>query len=114
MLGSCTSELHNGELWLLLEFCPHGDLKTFIIKHREEFMSSITNQMPVSNLDARLFLKWAHSIAKGMDYLSSKRIMHGDLAARNILIGGLEGGANNFVAKVSDFGLSKTFYDNLR
>ena len=27
LMGSCTSELHNGELWLLLEFCGHGDLK---------------------------------------------------------------------------------------
>ena len=40
--------------------------------------------------------------------------MHGDLAARNILIGGLEGDNDNYVAKVSDFGLSKNFYDNYR
>jgi serine/threonine protein kinase len=40
--------------------------------------------------------------------------MHGDLAARNILIGGLEGGQENYVAKISDFGLSKTFYDDIR
>ena len=31
-------------------------------------------------------------------------------AARNILISGTEG----YIAKVSDFGLSKTFYDNVR
>jgi serine/threonine protein kinase len=30
LMGSCTSELHNGELWLLLEFCAHGDLKVRI------------------------------------------------------------------------------------
>ena len=41
--------------------------------------------------------------------------MHGDLAARNILIGGMEGDPNdNYVAKISDFGLSKNFYDNYR
>jgi len=40
--------------------------------------------------------------------------MHGDLAARNILIGGLEGGRENYVAKISDFGLSRTFYDNIK
>jgi serine/threonine protein kinase len=27
LMGACTSELHNGELLLLLEFCSHGDLK---------------------------------------------------------------------------------------
>ena len=46
-----------------------------------------------------------------MEYLSSKRIMHGDLAARNILLGGMDGAQDGFVAKVSDFGLSKTFYE---
>lgn len=104
LMGSCTSHLHQGDLWLLLEFCHQGDLKSFLIGHRSEFQGD-------HGLNWRLFIKWAHSIAKGMEYLSSKRIMHGDLAARNILIGGIE---DNLVAKVSDFGLSKTFYDNIR
>lgn len=59
-----------------------------------------------TDLDIRMCLLWSHSIAKGMEYLSSKRIMHGDLAARNILI------SDNYVAKISDFGLSKSMYDN--
>lgn len=108
MLGACTTELHNRELYLLLEFCSNGDMKSFIISHREDFKASLANKIAVNNLDERIFFKWSHSIAKGMEYLSSKRIMHGDLAARNILIG------DNYVAKVSDFGLSKTFYDNIR
>jgi len=41
-----------------------------------------------------------------MTYLASRKIMHGDLAARNILVG------ENFVAKISDFGLSKFMYYN--
>ena len=114
LLGSCTSNLHNGDLYALLEFCPHGNLKDFLINHRADFYSSVINNIAVNNLDDRLFLKWAHSIAKGMEYLYNKKIMHGDLAARNILIGGLEGDNDNYVAKVSDFGLSKNFYDNYR
>jgi serine/threonine protein kinase len=39
LMGSCTSELHNGELWLLLEFCGHGDLKViYIIFRCNEFI----------------------------------------------------------------------------
>ena len=107
LLGSCTSQLENRSLWLLLEFCPGGDLKSYLIQHRQEFKNGISGQVATDH-EPRIFLKWAHSIAKGMEYLTSKKIMHGDLAARNILIG------ENRVAKVSDFGLSKSMYDNIR
>ena len=60
---------------------------------------------------ANLFTKWGYEIAKGMEYLFSKNVMHGDLAARNILMGGAEGSKGSFIAKIADFGLSKTFYD---
>jgi len=114
MLAACTTQLDEGQLWLLIEYCPHGDMKSFLRKNREKFKMSFENKFPVNGLDERLIIKWAHSIAKGMEYLSSKKIMHGDLAARNILIGGLEGGQENYVAKISDFGLSRTFYDDIR
>ena len=53
-----------------------------------------------------LLLEWSHGIARGLDYLTSASLMHGDLAARNVLIG------ENYVAKISDFGLSKMMYYN--
>ena len=46
-----------------------------------------------------------------MDYLSQKRVMHGDLAARNILLARID--SENILAKIADFGLSKRFYDNV-
>ena len=46
-----------------------------------------------------------------MEYLSQKRVMHGDLAARNVLL--TEWDSGNIVAKIADFGLSKRFYDNI-
>ena len=39
-----------------------------------------------------------------MDFLASKQIFHGDLAARNILL------TENLNAKISDFGLSRRTY----
>jgi len=41
-----------------------------------------------------------------MKYISSRNIIHGDLAARNILLN------TNLVAKISDFGLAKNLYQD--
>ena len=84
MLGACKSQLVYGNLWLLLEFSPHGDLNRFLSKNQEKLRISTFNN---DGLEERLLIKWAYDIAKGMSYISSKNIMHGDLAARNILIG---------------------------
>ena len=66
-------------------------MKTFLIENEKIFLKNMSRDTELGNnteeLNSRLLLQWSHNIAKGMKYLSRKHIMHGDLAARNILIG---------------------------
>ena len=41
-----------------------------------------------------------------MEHLANRRVIHGDLAARNILL------SDNNVVKICDFGLAKNMYSN--
>jgi serine/threonine protein kinase len=51
--------------------------------------------------DNKQIRKWMKDIAAGMLHLSHERLVHKDLAARNVLV------ANDLTAKITDFGLSK-------
>ena len=63
-------------------------MKSFLIKHKHDILFETQTYDGISNLDSRLLIQLSYDIAMGMRYLSMKHIMHGDLAARNILIGG--------------------------
>ena len=64
-------------------------MKTFLMKHEREILNGGTKSVgETKHLHSRLLIQWAYDIANGMQYLSRKHIMHGDLAARNILIAG--------------------------
>lgn len=47
---------------------------------------------------------WAFQVARGMNYLSSRKVLHGDLAARNILL------SDDNIVKICDFGLARSLY----
>ena len=54
-------------------------------------------------IDAMMAL-WCQQIASAMEYLEDKRVVHGDLAARNVLV------FTHELVKITDFGLSKQLY----
>lgn len=45
---------------------------------------------------------WSYQVAQGMVYLARRGVLHGDLAARNLLL------THDGVVKICDFGLSRT------
>ena len=111
LIGACTSEFDkNKEMWLVIEFCEHGDLRTFMVEN----MNKIKLGEESEKINSRCLVLWLYDIAKGMQYLSENFIMHGDLAARNILLDENPLNGGHPVAKVADFGLSKQLYGDTK
>lgn len=61
---------------------------------------------PVEAITTSDLIKWAYQVSRGMEYLSSRKVLHGDLAARNILL------CDDNIVKICDFGLAKSMYKN--
>ena len=54
----------------------------------------------------RALLRTAQEVAKGMDYIHSCGIIHGDLKAGNVLLKTHRIDRRGYIAKVADFGIS--------
>lgn len=104
LLGCCSQ---SGPLYVIVEYAPHGNLKDFLYKNRplskEQLDSSSQSAPPAPQhvITEKDLIKFAHQIARGMDYLASRRCIHRDLAARNVLV------SDDYVLKIADFGLAR-------
>ncbi|CAI8021671.1 Putative insulin-like peptide receptor, partial [Geodia barretti] len=89
--------------FLVMPYMANGSLLSYLRKNRPEL--TVKNGMTelITENGSRL-LSMCLQIAKGMEYLASKKFVHRDLAARNCMID-----LNN-VIKVADFGLSEDIY----
>ncbi|OWF55675.1 Fibroblast growth factor receptor 2 [Mizuhopecten yessoensis] len=77
--------------FMLLELCETGVMRTWLQNHRTNVTDSVVDTLYRMTFD----------IAKGMDFLASKQIIHRHLAARNILL------TSSLEAKVAGFGPTK-------
>ncbi|KAG8077655.1 hypothetical protein GUJ93_ZPchr0007g4161 [Zizania palustris] len=85
-LGSRAAE--DGEYHLFLEFAPGGSLA--------DEAARIGGQLPEPALRA-----YAGDVARGLAYLHGKSLVHGDVKARNVVIGG------DGRARLTDFGCAR-------
>nr|QWT43347.1 fibroblast growth factor receptor 2 [Alitta virens] len=116
LLGTCTQDGPR-YLYLVVEYAAHGNLRDFLRTHRgQEYGYELPHQhmktlpTPPSHLDMKPLtqkdlLSFCYQIARGMEYLTSKKIVHRDLAARNILV------YDDLVLKIADFGLTRKVAD---
>ena len=63
-------------------------------------------EAPRTQFCTKDLISWAYQIARGMSHLSNRKIIHGDLAARNVLL------ATNNLIKICDFGLARNMQQN--
>ncbi|XP_066998855.2 platelet-derived growth factor receptor alpha [Anabrus simplex] len=188
LLGACTNNIIKRELYVIVEYCPFGNVHNYLLRHREDFINQVDKEtgkidptigedilaqaeysfqklrpkaslvsfsnsgydsssvsyhgsgensetvsmMPMGEtssgsgsgsaqpewrsnyksdyrgkvrpITTQDLICWSFQIARGMEYLVSRKVMHGDLAARNILL------AEDNIVKICDFGLAKSIY----
>jgi len=81
--------------YIVMEYMNKGALNSLLETQR--------NEISISHL-----LEMCKQVAQGMEYLESKKIVHRDLACRNLLVKDTPDG---LLIKISDFGLSREVAD---
>ncbi|XP_029916305.1 fibroblast growth factor receptor 1-A isoform X2 [Myripristis murdjan] len=103
LLGACTQD---GPLYVIVEYASKGNLREYLRVRRPPGMEYCYNpdQVPVENMSIKDLVSCAYQVARGMEYLASKKCIHRDLAARNVLV------TEDNVMKIADFGLARDIH----
>ncbi|XP_060937743.1 focal adhesion kinase 1-like isoform X1 [Limanda limanda] len=80
-------------VWIIMELCTLGELRSFL-------------QVRKYSLDLASLILYSHQLSTALAYLESKRFVHRDIAARNVLVSTVD------CVKLGDFGLSRYMEDS--
>ncbi|XP_030623102.1 fibroblast growth factor receptor 1b [Chanos chanos] len=103
LLGACTQD---GPLYVIVEFAAKGNLREYLRTHRPAGMEYCYNSdhVTMETISTTDLVSFAYQVARGMEYLASKKCIHRDLAARNVLV------TEDSVMKIADFGLARDIH----
>eukprot|EP00929_Paragymnodinium_shiwhaense_P092081 TRINITY_DN51968_c0_g1_i2.p1 TRINITY_DN51968_c0_g1~~TRINITY_DN51968_c0_g1_i2.p1 ORF type:complete len:388 (+),score=86.80 TRINITY_DN51968_c0_g1_i2:29-1165(+) len=90
------------------ELAPCGTLKS-VIAGRGRTAARGDHSIARVSLSTRTKLSCSAQIAAAMAFLQSRRIVHGDMSCRNVLVCSLDDMAGAITVKVTDFGLAFFF-----
>ncbi|XP_033994848.1 receptor tyrosine-protein kinase erbB-3a [Trematomus bernacchii] len=86
-----------------LGICPGASLQLVTpLSAQGSLLEHVRNSK--NKLSPQRLLNWCVQIAKGMYYLEENRMVHRNLAARNVLL------KNNYTAQISDYGVADLLY----
>ncbi|XP_049336141.1 focal adhesion kinase 1 isoform X2 [Astyanax mexicanus] len=80
-------------VWIIMELCTLGELRSFL-------------QVRKYGLDLASLILFSYQLSTALAYLESKRFVHRDIAARNVLVSSID------CVKLGDFGLSRYMEDS--
>nr|XP_015831234.2 focal adhesion kinase 1 isoform X9 [Nothobranchius furzeri] len=80
-------------VWIIMELCTLGELRSFL-------------QVRKYSLDLATLILFSYQLSTALAYLESKRFVHRDIAARNVLVSTVD------CVKLGDFGLSRYMEDS--
>ncbi|CAG7834611.1 unnamed protein product [Allacma fusca] len=113
LLGACTSSIHLGQIFIVVEYCEKGTLENYLRSRRSGFVNKFLPARPCNEVAESIYenfstmgagalstvdlLRWSIQVAKGMEYLSENNLIHWELATRSVFLD------SRLTAKLGDF-----------